>query len=104
MKGNLLLVTLMLAATVVCGALTARKELPRTPVVTVRDSGIFRYVRYDEDRRELILKFGSGYVYEYRCVPPECAYRLLNTSSKGYCYNRYICGQYAFRRLADSPR
>jgi hypothetical protein len=104
MKGNLLLVTLMLMGTVVMGALCVRKVPARAPVVTVRDSGIFRYVRYDEEKQSLILKFGSGYVYEYRCVPPDCAYRLLNTSSKGYCYNRYIRGQYAFRRLVDFPR
>jgi hypothetical protein len=104
MKRNLLLVTAMLAGTVVIGALSARKDPLRGPVVTSADSGVFRSVSYDEGRRLLTLRFANGYTYEYRYVPPECAYRLLSTSSRGCYFNRHIRGQFAFRRIPEFPR
>ena len=104
MKGNLVLVAMMLAGTAVCGTLSTRKELPRTPVVTSANPGIFQSIQYDEDRRMLTLKFGNGYSYEYLAVPPERAYRLLHSPNKGVCFNEHIRGQYAFRRLPEFPR
>ena len=103
MKRNLLVVILMLVAAVAGGAPSPRRMPACMPVMTCADPGIFKCIWYDEAGRLLILRFPDGAAYEYRGIPPLHAYRLLNSPSKGYYFNREIRGRFAFRRLIEVP-
>lgn len=64
-------------------------------------TAISTYV-YDPERSTLRVKFVSGLVYDYLDVPVEVYQSMRQSYSKGSFLNRYVKGQYAFRKI-ESP-
>lgn len=62
-------------------------------MIPVRSSAI-RAVDYDITTKRLLIKFTSGYSYVYHGVPESVFNGLLNASSKGQYFNRYIKNHY----------
>jgi hypothetical protein len=66
------------------------------------ESTTLTHVAYDSDRQVLELEFRDRRIYQYCGVPPEVHDALLQATSKGHYFNRYIRGRYAFSRNASS--
>lgn len=56
---------------------------------------------YEPRMQTLEVRFRSGSVYRYLCVPPEVVEQLRSSSSKGRFFNNAIRGRYPFRRVGD---
>lgn len=63
------------------------------PVVPLKSSNL-RAVSYDEDERTLTVYFVNGNSYEYADVPKSVYDALINASSAGRYFNRFIKGVY----------
>ena len=53
-------------------------------------SSVIKYVDYNSLTKILTIRFVSGNTYKYRNVPESIYVGLLNSSSKGSYFNRYI--------------
>jgi len=69
--------------------------LIRTPV----SSSDLASVGYDENLKILEIAFNSGGIYQYKNVPGYIYQRLMNASSKGKYFHRYIEGFYEYIKL-----
>ena len=63
------------------------------------DSTTLTAVAYDDRRGELQLDFFDAARYVYSGVAPELFRDLLNASSKGSFFNRYIRGRFPYSKL-----
>ena len=61
-------------------------------------SRVLRAVAYDQDWRQLYLKFRSGDIYCYR-VPVERYEELLVANSKGQYCRRHIVNRFPYERV-----
>ena len=59
---------------------------------------------YNQDWRQLYLRFRSGDVYCYRGVPVERYEELLSADSKGEYARRHILNRYPFQRIRSVVR
>jgi len=64
------------------------------------DSGTLSSVGYDEEKRQLHVKFKTGAQYIYNDVPPEKYEAMMMAESKGKFLHQNIKGPHAFVRLA----
>jgi hypothetical protein len=54
---------------------------------------------YDRDHKTLELKFNSGEIYQYLNVPHSNYTGLMNATSHGEYFNRYIKEQFLFIKV-----
>ncbi len=54
---------------------------------------------YDVDHKTLELKFTSGEIYHYFNVPHSNYTALMNATSHGEYFNRYIKEQFSFKKV-----
>lgn len=59
-------------------------------------SSAIRSVGYDASKRILEIQFTSFTTYRYRNVPESIYYGLMNASSKGTYFNRYIKDRFSY--------
>ena len=62
-------------------------------------SSVIRHIAYNESGHTLKITFQTGAVYVYYHVPPAVHLALLSARSKGRYFNRFIAGQFPFKRL-----
>ena len=67
--------------------------------VTVVASTTLSTIAYDGIRNLLQLEFRNGAVYQYFGVPVSEYEALLDSPSKGSCFNQAIRGRYPFARI-----
>jgi len=70
---------------------------------TAVDSSTLATVAYDGNRQLLQLEFNSRAVYQYLGVPAAVHGGLMHATSKGSYFNRFIRGQFPYRRIPQSP-
>jgi len=63
-------------------------------------STVIADMKYDVHRRNLVVRFVSGLVYEYRDVPEKVFAAMKAATSKGSYLNRYIKGHYPYKKLS----
>ena len=63
------------------------------------DSSNIEQIGYDEDQRELWVRFKSGDTYVYANVPPATYDDIARADSKGSYLNREIRPNYEYRRV-----
>ena len=63
-------------------------------------SSDIRAIGYDENSLTLRIEFNSGGVYEYFGVPVSVHSDLMNASSHGKYFHRYIRDKYEFPKLS----
>lgn len=68
------------------------------PEMIFVDSSNVEAVGYDDDTRELHVRFVSGGYYIYHEVPRQIFDDLMNAPSKGSFLNREIKGVYQFTK------
>jgi KTSC domain len=61
------------------------------------DSSSIDQIGYDEDRRELWIRFKSGETYAYSDVPAATHEEIMRAASKGSYFNREVKPNYAYR-------
>lgn len=54
---------------------------------------------YEEDDDILTVEFQTGSVYQYRDVPSDLYYSLLEATSKGKYLKAYIANKFPYRKL-----
>lgn len=64
-------------------------------------SSVIAYIRYDQPKQDLYIRFVSGDLYRYKKVPAEVYEHLLKASSKGTFLNKSIKGNYDFQKMND---
>jgi hypothetical protein len=69
--------------------------MERLPV----SSTTIKSVGYDPDGLLLEVQFRPSGIYRYSRVPVERYLNLMNASSKGRYFNRYIKGKYPFKKV-----
>lgn len=62
-------------------------------------SSVVAYFNYDEKKQVLRVGFVSGLIYEYHQVPGHIYTDMTKSSSKGTFLNRYIKGNYKYRKV-----
>lgn len=62
-------------------------------------STVIRHIAYNEADNTLKITFQTGAVYVYYHVPPSAHIGLRAARSKGRYFNRFIAGQFSFKRL-----
>jgi lysyl-tRNA synthetase class 2 len=65
----------------------------------VETSTAIRAIRYDEDRRRLVVRFIDGDEYAYVGVPGEVHRSFAEAESKGRFFSEEIRGKYPFNKL-----
>lgn len=68
------------------------------PDMTYVDSSNIEAIGYDDDHRELHVKFLGGGYYVYHDVPRDVFDSLMNAPSKGSFLNREIKNRYQFTK------
>jgi len=63
-------------------------------------STVIKHIAYNDDENTLKITFQTGAVYAYYHVPFSVHAGLMAARSKGRYFNRYIVGQFSFRRLS----
>ena len=63
------------------------------------DSSFIHAIEYDEEMQWLEVEMRFGGTYLYRCVPKNVFEGLMESSSKGQYFNRYIRNEYVFTQL-----
>jgi hypothetical protein len=66
-------------------------------------STVFISVAYDEDGRQLYLRFHSGKVYRYFEFPSDQYQELLAAESKGGYFARRIRGKFRDEEVREAP-
>jgi hypothetical protein len=61
-------------------------------------------IAYDDDWRQLYLRFRSGDIYCYRDVPVERYYELLAADSKGEYARHHNLNHYPYQRVRSAVR
>ena len=64
-------------------------------------STVIAYVRYDEMKQDLYIRFLSGDLYKYKNVPPEVYDDLRSAPSKGTFLNKMIKGNYEYQKVEN---
>ena len=62
-------------------------------------SSDIRAIGYDENSLTLRIEFKNGGVYEYFAVPASVHSDLMDASSHGKYFHRYIRDKYDFRKI-----
>jgi len=62
-------------------------------------SSVIAGIRYDGERKRLVVNFVTGRVFEYIDVPPDVARAIRSAFSKGTFFNTYIRDRYDHREL-----
>ncbi len=62
-------------------------------------SSVIQTFNYDDDERQLTIRFVSGLVYAYAAVPAEIAAGLRAAPSKGHYFTECIRDRFPFTRL-----
>ena len=62
-------------------------------------SSVFTSVAFDEDKRQLYLRFGSGKVYRYFGFPADQYDELLAAESKGGYFAESIRGRFLYEEV-----
>jgi hypothetical protein len=65
----------------------------------VETSTAIRAIRYDEDRRRLVVRFIDGDEYAYVGVPGEVHRSFAEAESKGRFFCEEIRGKYPYNKL-----
>lgn len=65
----------------------------------VETSTAIRAIRYDEERRRLVVRFVDGDEYAYVGVPGEVHRSFAQAESKGQFFSEEISGKYPFNKL-----
>ena len=68
--------------------------------ITAVESTTLATIAYDQARELLQLEFRSRAIYQFLGVPPAVHAGLLGAPSKGSYFNRFIRGQFPYRRAA----
>lgn len=68
------------------------------------ESSMMTGVDYDEETRELDIRFASGKTYRYFDVPADVYARLLDAESKGQFFNEEIKDQYRYAEVTKRRR
>jgi len=70
------------------------------------DSGVFAFVAYRSDARQLYVRFRSGSIYRYFDCPAEVYKAFLAAESKGSFFSRCIRNKFRYEqvRLRSVPR
>ena len=68
------------------------------PEMTFVDSSNIEAIGYDDDSRELHVRFLTGETYLYSEVPREVFDAMLDAPSKGSFLNRQIKGVYQYSK------
>ena len=63
------------------------------------DSSSIDQIGYDEDNRELWIRFKSGETYAYSDVPATTHEEIMRADSKGSYFNREVKPNYAYRAV-----
>lgn len=63
-------------------------------------STVIANMTYDEVTSTLRIKFVSGLVYDYKNVPVEIYQAMKTSGSKGIYLNRYVKGNYKFKKIS----
>ncbi len=66
---------------------------------TAVDSTMIRTVGYDAERQLLQIEFQNRSLYQYLDVPEAVYAELLQSPSKGTCFNQRIRAQFDFVRV-----
>jgi len=56
-------------------------------------------VIYDPEEQRMQVQFRSGSIYEYVDVPEDTYLGLINASSKGKYFHRYVRNEFAFEQI-----
>ena len=62
-------------------------------------SSVVAYMSYKPETSTLRVHFVSGMIYDYKKVPPEVYEAMRTATSKGTYLNKYIKGNYEFRKI-----
>lgn len=62
-------------------------------------SSVVAEIKYDKHSHTLSVVYVSGLVYDYKNVPEEIYVAMRTAFSKGTFLNKYIKGQYEFKRI-----
>lgn len=62
-------------------------------------STVVSNMAYDAVTSTLRIKFVSGLVYDYKNVPVEIYQAMKSSGSKGIYLNRYVKGNYTFKKI-----
>jgi len=65
-------------------------------------SSVFNSVAFDEDKRQLYLRFHSGKVYRYFEFPPDQYDELLAAESKGGYFAESIRGKFLYEEVREA--
>ena len=71
------------------------------PIVT---SSAIRQIDYRPEQRELLVRFASGELYAYACVPQTVYREFVVADSKGHYFACRIRDRYPHRRLGLGRR
>jgi KTSC domain-containing protein len=63
------------------------------------DSSSIDQIGYDEDNRELWIRFKSGETYAHSDVPATTHEEIMRADSKGSYFNREVKPNYAYRAV-----
>jgi uncharacterized protein YuzE len=83
--------------------LPSSKKIKKDSEAGVKSSVISR-VEYDDEARELDIRFKSGKTYRYFRVPSEVYAALLDAESQGNFFNKEIKDVYRHEEVRKRPR